>query len=409
MRGVMGNQWNQAPKALIVGLCLAVVASVIPAAPAAASRAAIVIDARSGAVVYQKSADLRRHPASLTKMMTLYLIFEALDEGRLTLDAKFRVSARAAARPASKLGLRKGTSITARDAIGALISKSANDVATVVAEALGGEEWFFAQMMTRKARALGMRKTNFRNASGLYHRSQLTSARDMATLARALVRDFPQRYRLFAARSFRYGGKTYRNHNRMLKTHAGVDGIKTGYIRASGFNLVASAMRGDRRMIAVVLGARSPKLRDRETAALIARAFAQTRMTGPPPPPPPQKPLNLQMAQKAQKAEKAQKTQNQNPIIVAGAPWAIQVGAYSRAKGAYAALEKSRPYIPGIVARAKAVVVPVELGDGGLYRARFVGVSASEARRACRILTRKRLDCDAVRHVTYGAAPAAPD
>ena len=134
----MGNQWNQAPKALIVGLCLAVVAVVIPAAPAAASRAAIVIDAQSGAVVYQKRADVRRHPASLTKMMTLYLIFEALDEGRLTLDAKFRVSARAAARPASKLGLRKGTSITARDAIGALISKSANDVATVVAEALGG-------------------------------------------------------------------------------------------------------------------------------------------------------------------------------------------------------------------------------------------------------------------------------
>ena len=124
-------------------------------------------------------------------------------------------------------------------------------------------------------------------------------------------------------------------------------------------------------------------------------------MAGPPPPPPPQKPQNLRQDQKAQKA--------QNQIIVAGAPWAIQVGAYSRAKGAYAALEKSRPYIPGIVARAKAVVVPVELGDGGLYRARLVGVSESDARRACRILTRKRLDCDAVRHVTYGAAPAAPD
>ncbi len=384
----MGNQWKKAPKALIVGLCLAVVASVIPAAPAAASRAAIVIDAQSGVVVYQKRADVRHHPASLTKMMTLYLLFEALDEGRLTLDSKLRVSARAAARPASKLGLRAGASITARDAIGALIAKSANDVATVVAEALGGEEWFFAQMMTRKARALGMRHTNFRNASGLYHRRQLTSARDMATLARALVRDFPHHYRLFAARSFRYGGKIYRNHNRLLATNAGVDGIKTGYIRASGFNLAASATRGDRRMIAVVLGARSPKSRDRETAALLARGFSQARVAGPPPPPP---------------------RPPQKPIIVAGAPWAIQVGAYSRAEGAYAALEKSRPYIPGIVARAKAVVVPVELGDGGLYRARFVGVSASEARRACRILTRKRLDCDAVRHVTDSDAPAAPD
>ncbi len=377
---------GQALKAIIAGLCCAVVAGVVPASPAAASRSAIVIDAGTGAVLYQDRAEHRHHPASLAKMMTLYLVFEALDEGRLTLDAKLPVSARAAGQPPSALGLRAGATITVGDAIGALVAKSANDVATVVAEALGGEEWRFAQTMTRKARALDMRRTSFRNASGLYNRSQLTTARDMATLAQALMRDFPHYYRYFAARSFRHGGRTYRNHNRLLESYSGADGLKTGYIRASRFNLAASATRGGHRVIAVVLGARSATARNREAAALLDRGFARVREARAAPPPPPEK-----------------------PIAVADAPWAIQVGAYSHAKGAWAAIERSRPYIPGIIARANAVVVPVAQGDGGLYRARFVGVIASEARRACRILTRKRLDCEAVRHLPNTDALAAPD
>ena len=372
----MGARLAKMLKATIVGLCLAVVASVVPAKPAAAARAAIVIDARSGAVLYSKRGDIRHYPASLTKMMTLYLLFEALEEGRVTLRTRLAVSARAAGQPNSKLGLRKGETITVRDAILALVAKSANDVATVVGEALAGDEWRFAQAMTRKTRALGMRRTSYRNASGLPNRRQLTSARDMAILARALYRHFPQYYHYFATQTFRYRGKTYRNHNRLLGSFAGVDGVKTGYIRASGFNLVASARRGGRRVIAVVLGTRSPKARDREVAALLTRGLSLAREAWTAPPPPPEK-----------------------PTTVANAPWAIQVGAFSRVELAYAALRKSLLYIPGIVARAAAVVVPVEVGDGGLFRARFVGVTLPQARRGCRILIRQRLDCGVVRHL----------
>ncbi len=374
----MGETLRMASRGAIAGICLAVLASAVPAAPAwAAGRAAIVIDADSGAVLYHKRADIRHYPASLSKLMTLYLLFEALEQGRLTLDTGLTVSARAAGQPKSKLGLRKGGTIAVRDAIVALIAKSANDVATVVAEALAGKEWRFAQSMTRKARALGMRRTSFRNASGLPNRRQLSSARDMATLARALYSDFPQYYPYFATQSFQYGGKTYRNHNRLLGSFAGVDGLKTGYIRASGFNLVVSARQSGRRVIAVVLGARTPKSRDREMSSLLSRGLTQMREVRAAPPPPPL----------------------EKPVTVANAPWAIQVGAYSRAESAFAALKESLLHVPGIVARAEALVVPVEEGDGGLFRARFVGMSGRAARRACRILARKKLDCEVVRHL----------
>ncbi len=370
----MGDGSARVLKAAIAGLCVALVATMFATA-AAASRSAIVIDAKTGSVLYQKRAEVRRHPASLAKLMTLYLLFEALDEDRVTLATKLAVSARAAGQPASKLGLKRGETIAVGDAIVALTVKSANDVATVVAEALGGEEWRFAQTMTRKARALGLRKTAFRNASGLYNRRQLTTARDVAMLARALMRDFPHHYHYFATPSFRYRGKTYRNHNRLL-ARSGVDGLKTGYIRASGFNLAASAVRDGRRVIAVVLGASSPKTRDREAATLFARGFSRARVIRvAPPPPPPEK-----------------------PIVVAVARWAIQVGAYAHADGAYGALDRARTHIPGIVALADAVVVPVEQGDAGMFRARFVGVSEREARRACRILVRRKLVCEVVRH-----------
>ena len=371
----MGDGLARALKAAIAGLCLALIAGVFPATPAAASRSAIVIDGDTGAVLYQKRADVRRHPASLAKLMTLYLLFEALDEGRITLATKFRVSARAAGQPPSTLGLKTGATIGVNDAILALAAKSANDVATVVGEALGGEEWRFAQTMTRKARKLGMSKTSFRNASGLYNRRQLTSARDMALLARAIIRDFPHYYHYFATPSFRYRGKTYQSHNRLL-SQPGVDGLKTGYIRASGFNVVTSAKRGGRRVIAVVLGSGSSTRRDREATALLDRGFSQARESRvAPPPPPPEK-----------------------PIAVTGARWAIQVGAYAHADGAYGAIERSRPHIPGIVSGADIVVVPLEQGDAGLFRARFVGVIESEARRACRILIRRKLVCEVVLH-----------
>ncbi len=371
----MGGNLRRVVTALIVGLCM--VGGLVSIEPAAASRGAVVIDAESGAVLYQKRAGGRHYPASLTKLMTLYLLFEALESGRVKLATRLPVSARAAGQPKSKLGVRKGGTITVRNAILALVTKSANDVATVVAEALGGEEWQFARTMTRKARALGMRRTSFRNASGLPNRRQLTSARDIAILARALYRDFPQYYHFFGSQNFSYRGKKYRNSNRLLWSYAGVDGLKTGYIRASRFNLAASATRGGRRVIAVVLGAGSPKARDREVAALLTRGFSQLReVPAAPPPPPPEK-----------------------PITVANAPWAIQVGAYRRVRFAYAALRKSLVHIPGIVGRSSAMIVPVEEGDGGLWRARFVGVNPSAARRGCRILIRKKFDCEVVRHL----------
>ena len=241
--------------------------------------ATIAIDARTGKVLYSRGADARRYPASLTKIMTLYLVFEDLKAGKIKLGTKLRVSKYAAGRPPSKLGLKAGRTIKVRDAIGALVTKSANDVATVVAENLGGTENGFARRMTRKARQLGMTRTTFRNASGLPDRAQVTTVRDMATLALRIQRDFPKEYKYFSLRSYKYGRRNYRNHNRLLGRTTGVDGIKTGYTRASGFNLVTSARRGKKRVIAVVVGAKSGKSRNRYMASLINRMFKTKRLT----------------------------------------------------------------------------------------------------------------------------------
>jgi D-alanyl-D-alanine carboxypeptidase len=238
---------------------------------------AIVIDAETGQVIHAENADRQAYPASLTKMMTLYLTFEALDLGKLKLHQKLPVSRRAAGMAPSKLGLRRGQSITVQDAIMALITKSANDAAVVVAEAIGGTESEFAVLMTNKARALGMNSTTFRNASGLPNKGQLTTARDMARLAQALQRHFPEYYKLFSTRSFSYKGRSYPNHNRLLRTYKGTDGVKTGYTHASGYNLVASVVRGDRRLIAVVFGGKTSRSRDKHMMKLLDRGFAEVR------------------------------------------------------------------------------------------------------------------------------------
>ncbi|NNE21120.1 MAG: D-alanyl-D-alanine carboxypeptidase, partial [Rhizobiales bacterium] len=241
--------------------------------------ATIAIDARTGKVLYSRSADARRYPASLTKVMTLYLVFEDLKAGKIKLNTKLRVSKYASRRPPSKLGLKPGDTIRVRDAIGALVTKSANDVASTVAENLSGSEAAFARRMTSKARDLGMTRTTFRNASGLPDRAQVTTVRDMATLALRIQRDFPKEYRYFSMRSYKYGRRNYRNHNRLLGRTKGVDGIKTGYTRASGFNLVTSARRGKKRVIAVVVGAKSGGSRNRYMSSLINRMFKTKRLT----------------------------------------------------------------------------------------------------------------------------------
>ncbi|MEX0645452.1 MAG: D-alanyl-D-alanine carboxypeptidase family protein, partial [Parvularculaceae bacterium] len=224
-------------------------------APALANSkyAAIVVHADSGDVLFDRYSNERRYPASLTKMMTLYLLFEEIEAGRLTLTSELAVTAQAAAQPPSKLGLVVGTTIDVETAIKALVVKSANDAAVVVADAIGGSEWRFAQKMTEKARAIGMTRTTFRNASGLPNSKQVTTARDLATLGRRLAQDFPQYFHYFVTDRFSWNGKTYITHNALVRSFPGADGLKTGYTRVSGFNLATSVNRDGDRLIGVVL------------------------------------------------------------------------------------------------------------------------------------------------------------
>ena len=231
--------------------------------------AAIVVDANNGAVLHAAAPDAPRHPASLTKIMTLYLLFERLEAGKIALDTPMEVSHDASIQAPTKLGLRPGDTIKVEDAIKGLVTKSANDASVVIAEAIGGTEEEFAHAMTRKARALGMRNTTYRNANGLPNDDQITTARDQALLGIAIQERFPKYYRYFSLGSFVYRGNAMRNHNHLLGKVEGVDGIKTGFTRDSGFNLVASVRRGPRRIVAVVLGGRSAGSRDARMRELI--------------------------------------------------------------------------------------------------------------------------------------------
>ncbi|WP_298242789.1 D-alanyl-D-alanine carboxypeptidase [uncultured Bradyrhizobium sp.] len=232
--------------------------------------ASIIVDGNSGAVLQATSPDGIRHPASLTKIMTLYLLFERLESGKMKLDTEMPVSQHAADQDPTKLNLRAGQTIRVEDAIKGLVTRSANDAAVVIAEAIAGDEDDFAQMMTRKARSLGMSRTVYRNANGLPNDEQVTTARDQATLGRAIQERFPRYYRYFATSTFNWRGQSIRNHNHLLGSVEGVDGIKTGYTRASGFNLVSSMRRGNRHLIGVVLGGRSGGSRDAIMRNLLA-------------------------------------------------------------------------------------------------------------------------------------------
>src|SRR5438477_6715549 len=235
---------------------------------------AIVLDAQTGQVLRELNPDVSTQPASLTKMMTLYLTFEALNQGRLRLDQYLRVSDYAATRAPSKLGLVPGESVTVHDLILGIVTKSANDAAVVLAEALGGSEGAFAQQMTWKARQLGMNSTVYHNAHGLPDPNQRTTARDIARLALALYHQFPREYRYFSTRAFVFRGQEMRNHDHMMEWYPGLDGIKPGYVNASGFNLAASAVRDGHRLIGVVMGGQSAGWRDRQMAALLDQGFA---------------------------------------------------------------------------------------------------------------------------------------
>jgi D-alanyl-D-alanine carboxypeptidase len=230
----------------------------------------IIVDGNSGATLSANNPDASRHPASLTKIMTLYLLFERLDAGKMKLDTEMEVSEHASEQAPTKLGLRPGQTIRVEDAIKGLVTRSANDAAVVIAEAVGGDEDDFAKLMTRKAHALGMSRTTYRNASGLPNDEQITTARDQATLGRAIQDRFPRYYRYFSTMAFNYHGQSIRNHNHLLGNVEGVDGIKTGYTRASGFNLVTSMHRGNRFLVGVVMGGRSGGSRDAIMRNLLA-------------------------------------------------------------------------------------------------------------------------------------------
>lgn len=247
---------------------------VLPLSVAAAPYAAYVIDARTGEVLHARNADTRLHPASLTKMMTLYIAFQAIEKGEISLDTKVTISKNAAAEPPSKLGLRAGQTISMRYLIRAASVKSANDAATAIGEALSGSEARFARRMTRTAKALGMSRTTFKNAHGLTESGHMSTAHDMTILGRHILYDYPQYYNLFSRRSTNAGVREVANTNRrLLAAYKGADGIKTGYTRAAGFNLVASAERGNERIIATVFGGKSTASRNAKIAELLDLGF----------------------------------------------------------------------------------------------------------------------------------------
>jgi D-alanyl-D-alanine carboxypeptidase len=392
---------------------IALAAIFLPVWKAEARYAAIIVEADSGAVIYERNADKRRHPASLTKIMTLYLTFEALKAGKITLDTRFTVSKRAAGQAPSRLGLRRGKTIRVKDAIQALVTKSANDVATVVAEGLAGSEIEFAKLMTARAKQLGMTRTRFANASGLYNRRQLSTARDMVKLARALQSDFPEYYHYFSTRTFRYGKNTYRNHNRLLGRYAGTDGIKTGYIGASGFNLVASVQRNDFRLIGVVFGGRSSGSRDRHMMKLLDRGFsilkAQRPRTAALPPLPQPKPKLIAATGERQVAPKQSLPARRSSHVAAvpgpaesgsasadqeaTIPWGIQIGAFKHLVGASKRVKAATRVLPDLLGKANIDIQPVKGNDTTLYRVRMTGLSEREARASCSTLKRKKVSC----------------
>ncbi len=347
----------------------------------------IVIDVATDNVLSSVNADESRYPASLTKMMTLYMVFEALRDRRITLNQFVPVSSHAASMSPSKLGLTPSSRITVLQAILGIVTRSANDAAAALGELLGGSEDRFAQMMTLRARALGMSRSTFRNASGLPDPEQVVTARDMATLARHLVRDFPAEYRWFSTPSFTWHGYTIPNHDHMLQSYPGADGIKTGYIEASGHNLVTSAVRGDVRLVGVVLGAGSNGERDVHMTALLNQGFE--RMGAP------ADPEGRPSGGHARGLPSMVSTANAAPAPrrVAPARWSVQVGAFaSEAAARQAASQARRTAEDGDVR-----IEPVTVHGRTTWRALLTGFSPSEAHQACAALARHKIPCTPVR------------
>lgn len=442
----------------LVAFCVAI-AAVCAAAPASANSkyAAFVMHADSGDVLFDRYSTARRYPASLTKVMTLHLLFDEIEAGRLSLDSKLKVSTRAAGQPPSKLGVRAGSTIDVETAIHALVVKSANDVAVVVAEAVAGSEWRFAQRMTAKARALGMRRTTFRNASGLPNSKQRTTARDMAILAQRTMQDHPEHFHFFEAKSFRWNERTYRTHNALVKDYPGATGLKTGYTRMSGYNLTTTADRDGHKLIGVVLGGRSSYTRNRHMREILDEGYAKIRNKPTliarlhrDKPSPRLKParavlmanaaptlsgnadLQSEIASAAQAIAAAPGQAPNDPIValIAAADsddfnefervrlaalgsrdqwgegdaedltaqvWSVQIGAYRSKSLAQKELEAAT--IAARLEKHLRIVTPIRnAADETLYRARFASLTEAEAGDACDKIRSAKMSCFLLRN-----------
>ena len=396
--------------------------------------AAIVVDAQTGRILFESMAHEKRYPASLTKMMTLYLLFEQINSGKATLSTRMTTSAFAASQDPSKLGLAAGDTLSAEDAIKALIVRSANDVAVVVAEHIAGSEYRFAQLMTSKARDLGMMNTNFVNASGLPDENQRTTAFDMMLLSRRLTSDFSEYAPYFRQQSFTWAGRSYEGHNHLLKFFDGADGLKTGYTRMSGFNLASSATRKDKRLISVVMGGRTAKERDTRTAQLLEAEFGKLGLGQPAPVLMAMSPLVLDDDETANSAagpatesrpeitspttapgiasqpqiqtasmlpiaddhETAQGDSDDPPTRIAPTEaglWGIQVGAHSSRENAEAQRITVKTKMRDLLAGAKNAIVPHNIQGTTLYRVRFGAFTPKKAERLCEQMQERGVSC----------------
>lgn len=374
---------------------------------AAADYTSMLMDADTGQILAEMNADTITYPASLTKVMTLYVTFEELRAGRLTLDTKFSVSEHAANQPPSKLGLKPGETIKIEQLILGIVTKSANDAACVLAEGISGSEAVFAERLTRTAQKVGMTASQFRNASGLPDPEQVTTARDMAVMARAVIRDFPEYYPYFATESFKYRGLVHHNHNKMLKSYPGMDGLKTGYIRASGFNLIATAMRDGRRLIGVIMGGTSPTARNAQMKKLLNAGFLKqtTRLAAiDGKPQPGAAAVQTAAAQPAPADDPPALNAPANPYVTPAAAtttakpastsgWGIQVGAFSRFVTAHLAATRAARNAPRLLSRGKVTIDTAGEGTDTVYRARLMGLSEPRARKACEVLVAKKFEC----------------
>ncbi len=370
--------------------------------PAEAKYASLIMNEKTGKIYYQKNAHTRNYPASLTKIMTLYMLFDALKSKKVTMKTKFNVSKKATLRPPSKLGLRAGQTITVRNAILALVTKSANDVATVVAENLGKTEKKFANKMTSTAKKLGMKRTIFKNASGLPNRGQLSTASDMAKLAILIKKKFPEYFHFFKRKTFIFNGIEYRNHNNLLASYDGTDGIKTGYTNASGFNLVASVERNGQRIIGVVFGGKTARTRDRHMVKLLNKYFLTH----------PRKPL-VRMAKPSEiPTNRPKKITNQrvidtpkiNPLknkLVfdqSTEDWFVQIGAFKNRLNAHKAAKQARNAAPEQLGNLPASLQKIPFvsdtnSKTSLWRVRFVELAENQARSVCAELWSSGLGC----------------